>query len=607
MKILLIHPEDDPERGPWANLRWDSIVDLGLGGRDAYGRWTNKFRCPITTLASMRNGFDDFRQVRHILGLGCGQLIDEHGLDWWEFMSCYLAEEMEALILLQRFARTISSEDEVYVSRHGLHATLLQCLLDTRTKVFPSRSAKKGGLAHYVRASGRLSASQMIDVFWDKYDAGYQLRGRLARKRIPSSRPVVLLPTAYVNVSRTGIAYANTFPDENFLLVSTRQSGRMRCLPPNVAGAWLSSYASVRDRSAENAAMETRWRSLLKGLEGVVEFDTLRRLGYLQRFPRRFRLGVEVRDAWRNVLDTEPIEGVLCADDSNPYTRIPMLLAQARGLANIACHHGALDGGYVYKRSYGDVIWVKGEMEQDYLVRKCGVPPEKIEIGAPALPAASGRRPPNPRAFRADTFRSDIFRSNILFISEAFDISGGRADEFYRDILPPLADLARGTGRRLVVKLHPAESKSERANILARVLSAQQRSVAHIVSGPLTEDLLATAWFGITVLSTVALECAIRGIPCFLCKWLESWPYGYVEQFLRFGVGVGLNYPNEIEKIPEYLQKYPATTGAAENCWQPVDRGRLRELLESSRKEPATVMRSVAEYVPVGKRVEIQQ
>lgn len=598
MKILLIHPEDDPESGPWANLRSDSIVDLGLAGVNAYARWTNKFRCPVTTLSSLRSGFDDFRHVRHVLGLGCGQLIDEHGLDWWEIMSCYLAEEMEALILLQRFAGTISSDDEVYVSRHGLHAGLLQCLVGTRTKIFPSRrSAKKGGLAHYVRASGKLSASQMIDVFWDKYDAGYQLRGRLTRKRIPSARPVVLLPTAYVNVSRTSIAYANTFPDENFLLVSTRQSGRMRDMPTNVTGAWLSSYASVCDRSGENADMETRWRSLLQGLEGVVEFDTLKRLGYLQQFPRRFRRGIEVRDAWRNVLDTEPIEGVLCADDSNPYTRIPLLLAQARGLANIACHHGALDGGYVYKRSYGDVIWVKGKMEEDYLVRKCGVPPEKIEIGAPALHTARGRRQSSPQTFRA----------NILFISEAFDITGGRAEEFYRDILPPLADLAQGTGRRLVVKLHPAESKPERANILARVLSAQQRSVAHIVSGPLTEDLLATAWFGITVLSTVALECAIRGIPCFLCKWLESWPYGYVEQFLRFRVGVGLNHPNEIEKIPEYLQQHPASTCAGENCWQPVDRGRLRELLESSRKEPATVMRSVADYIQVGTRAEIQQ
>src|SRR5208337_4616464 len=44
-------------------------------------------------------------------------------------------------------------------------------------------------------------------MFWDKYDAGYQFRGHLVRNRQSSRRPAVLVPTAYVNVSRTGIAY----------------------------------------------------------------------------------------------------------------------------------------------------------------------------------------------------------------------------------------------------------------------------------------------------------------------------------------------------------------------------------------------------------------
>jgi hypothetical protein len=103
------------------------------------------------------------------------------------------------------------------------------------------------------------------------------------------------------------------------------------------------------------------------------------------------------------------------------------------------------------------------------------------------------------------------------------------------------------------------------------------------VSGPLTEDLLAKAWFGITILSTVAIECAIRGIPCFLCKWLESWPYGYVEQFIRFGIGIGLNDPSEIGKIPDYLQQHRPGADILENCWQPAASGRLRELLTTWR------------------------
>jgi len=576
MKILCIHPEDDPERGPWAARSWGRIVDAGLGGVNTYRRWSHRFNCPVSTLSSLHRGVDDFRRVRDLLGLGCGRLLDAYGLDWWEIMSLLLHSEMEALILLQRFVQTLAPEDELYVSRPGLHAGLLQCLLATPVNVFPlPRGAQKRGLGHYVRVSRKLSAPQMMDVFWDKYDAGYQFRGRLARKRQPSQRPVVLLPTAYVNVSRTGIAYANSFPQENFLLVATRRSGWVRELPRNVAANWLSLYASVRPRANENAEMENRWQSLRKEFAGVTEFAILNRLGYLDGFSQRFRHGLEVRDAWRNVLDIEPVQAVLCADDSNPFTRIPLLLARERGLPNIACHHGALDGRYVFKRSYGDVIWAKGKMEEDYLLRRCGVPRERVEIGAPVLPA-------NWSASEESNRRQ--FHSCLLFFSEVWELLGGRPEEFYRDILPPLADLALSTGRKLIVKLHPAESERERGGMIARILNPEQNRITQVVSGPLTEDLLALAWFGITVLSTVAMECAIRGIPCFLCRWLEPWPYGYVEQFIRFGIGMGLNEPSEIGRIPEYLQANPARASVRENCWQPAAAGRLRELLTISRK-----------------------
>jgi len=319
----------------------------------------------------------------------------------------------------------------------------------------------------------------------------------------------------------------------------------------------------------------------LNDLTGTAEFDILHRLGYLDSFPRRFQHGFEVRDAWRNVLDTEPVHALLCADDSNPYTRIPLLLAQARGLPNIACHHGALDGRYIFKRSYGEIIWAKGKMEKDYLERVCGVPQQIVEIAAPAPPA-------NWTTLEAS--KPDGFQPYLLFFSEACDVSGGgRQEEFYGDILPPLADLALSTGRELIVKLHPAESERERAGIISRILSPAQKAVTRVVSGPLTEDLLAKAWFGITILSTVAFECAVRGIPCFLCKWLEFWPYGYVEQFIRFGVGMGLNDPAEIQRIPDLLKQYVPSAEVREKCWSPAAPGRLRELVAASRKPRAVV------------------
>jgi hypothetical protein len=244
-------------------------------------------------------------------------------------------------------------------------------------------------------------------------------------------------------------------------------------------------------------------------------------------------------------------------------------------LPNIACHHGALDGRYVFKRNLGDVIWVKGKMEEDYLLRKCEVRRERIEIAAPALPAQWNELEPLNRA---------TFRPYLLFISEASDVSGGRPEEFYRDLLPPLADLAQSTGRTLIVKLHPAESQSERAAIVARILNAEQQGITRVVSGPLTDELLSKAWFGITILSTVAMECAIRGIPCFLCKWLDFSPYGYVDQFVRFGVGICLHDSGQIKNIPDYLRQQSGSADLRENYWRPAAPGRLRELLASSPK-----------------------
>ena len=577
MRILLLHPEDDAEHGPWAGRAWDSIVDLGLGGSGmTYERWSRRFHCPVMTLKSFHQGFDNFRQVRALLELGCGPLRDEHGLDWWEIMSILPHGELETLVLLRSFTRTVEKDDAVSISRPGLHASLLQSLLNQPVDVFPSlHSSRKSGLGHYARVAKKLSISQLIDVFFDKYDAGYQMRGHFAPKRRRSHGPAVLLPTAYINVSRTGIAYANTFSDEKFLLVSTRRSGWMRDLPGNVEATWLSSYASLRDRRWENREMENRWQSLRKRLQANKEFEILNQLGYLEPFSRWIRNGLQVRDAWRNVLDSEDIQAVLCADDSNPYTRIPLLLGKALKLPNFACHHGALDGRYFFKRSYGDVILAKGKMEEDYLVQKCGVPQERVEVGAP--------RPPTTCAEPGDG-RSQNAKPYILFFSEASEALGGRQEELYRDVLPPLAELALSTGRNLVVKLHPAESESERSNMVSRVLSAHQRSSTLIVSGTLTEDLFTKAWFGVTILSTVALECAIRGIPCFLCKWLEYSSYGYVDQFIQFGVGIGLDEPGQIPKIPELLTQPVVHIAVRENWWLPAAKKFLREAVNN----PAT-------------------
>jgi hypothetical protein len=239
-------------------------------------------------------------------------------------------------------------------------------------------------------------------------------------------------------------------------------------------------------------------------------------------------------------------------------------------MPSIACQHGALDARYLFKRSYGTTIWVKGDMEQDFLVRKCKVPAERVEICAPALPTPSHTQ---------EIPHVNEHRPYIVFFSEPYEINGGRGEGFYRDILPALADLALATERKLVVKLHPAESKRQRAGALSRIISEKHFGAVQLISGPLTEDLLANTWFAVTVQSTVSMECAVRGISCFLCKWLEPGGYEYIEQFIRFGAGIGLNSPEDMATIQEHMRTEPMRKVPNGHLWQTADKGRLKALL----------------------------
>jgi hypothetical protein len=114
-------------------------------------------------------------------------------------------------------------------------------------------------------------------------------------------------------------------------------------------------------------------------------------------------------------------------DDANPYTHIPLLIAKQRGLPTVFTHHGALDGHYLVKRSYADTVLAKGAMERDYLVRRCGLDREQVQIGAPL-------RKVSPAAVRGG-------QTSIIFFSEDYEVSGGRVEEFYRDLVPELAKL----------------------------------------------------------------------------------------------------------------------------------------------------------------------
>ena len=64
------------------------------------------------------------------------------------------------------------------------------------------------------------------------------------------------------------------------------------------------------------------------------ELRVLVQAGVLDPFPGWIRDGLSARDAWREVLEREPVGGVLCGDDSNLYTRLPVLLAVRRKITD---------------------------------------------------------------------------------------------------------------------------------------------------------------------------------------------------------------------------------------------------------------------------------
>ncbi len=538
MRYLFLHFEDVAQSGAWTRARWDQVIDLGIAGTNTYERWRDFFRCPVSDLGFQRVASGP---VRNALAQGLGFLLDEYGIDWWEVLSMQYVQQIYRIVALQKIVSNISTGDEVFVSRAGFDSRVLEHLLGGTISCFSRGARFTQRLEHLYNRSRQLTYSQIKQTIWDKYDAEHRIRALLAPGKVRCKDPVILLPTAYVNVTRTALNYAKTLRDSKFLLVAARSSGWAKTLPENVEQSDLASYAQRQIDLDEYAELCASWKDLRSRLSAHPVFGALVASGVADSFDRALRQWLVVRNAWVNVFDAEPVDGVLSCDDVNPYTHIPGLLAKCRRISWVSAHHGAFDGHHLVKQSQADVLLAKGEMERDYLVGACRVPKDRVKVGAPILNAPDGCR------------RS---KSSIVFFSEDYEASGARTEEFYLDVLPRLLNLAETHGKKLIVKLHPAESLRDRRRILKKVLSRREQRVVRIMDGPLTEELMEETWFGCTVVSTTALDCATHNIPVFLCGWLENWPFGYLEQFAAYGVGMKLSRPDEIAQIPRLLETF---------------------------------------------------
>ena len=557
MRYLLLHPENDPLAARWASNQWDRVIDLGIAGSSTYKGWREALGSEIEPCPMLET--TGFQKLREMHGFGIGQVVDEYGLDWWNLACLRWLDPFVQLVQIAKLVASMDSSDEIWLTSAS-HARLLDVLSPGQVRQLNiSRKLRRAGLARLRK----LKFNQVLEILGDKYDGGYRWRRWIAPSRADCSESVVLLPSAYGNASRTALTLAASLPDEQFLLVATRRSAWVQPLPQNTKGAWLSSYAGQPDQGEVEGLLD-QWERLRHAMNDHRELALLSRLGCFDTAPAFLREGLSIRNAWANVLEGEPAVSVLCPDEKNPYTRIPVLLAQRRGLATVACHHGALDGRYLFSDVGADQFLAKSEMEWDYMVRVCGMPQETVRLGS---------RPHH----KSQPLSARKAGNAIVFFSEPYESWSGRAHEIYAEVLPGLAKIAREHGRKVVVKLHPFESLRDREQLAARVLTAEDHGIVNIVTGPLTNKLMQNAWCSVTVSSSAAVDCAAQGIPAFLCLWLDRYGFGYGEQFVKFRAATALRAAEEIQEIPKLLEGYQG--GEAENFSPSVQPELLRDLL----------------------------
>jgi hypothetical protein len=570
MRVLLLHPDDVPVRGECTRSSWDLIVDLGFAGASLYKEWSKQTGSRVITLHQFESR-ESYRWVKRGLVAGQGKLLDRMGLDWWEILAPCGYQEQHALYLFEQLRRELGPGPvELIATRAHSHVQLLSLVTGWPVRVLTTASNRPSFISRVVAAAQDLRPSQIIEIAFDKWDTVYNLRRRATKhRRVRLKEPVVLLPTAYSNVTRTVLAYAAQLRNRRFLLATTRRSGETRDLPANVVSVPLSAYAEdSTDTVSESTELLKAWSALQTELGKSDELRQRIQAGVWNYISSQLEIGLRLRDMWCILMSSEPVTGVLCGDDLNYHTRLPLILAKSMGRRAIYCSHGALDGGLLFKKSYADLHLVKGEMERDYMLQVSDIKPERVEIAAPAEAcrdigtAILGHSAP----------------SEIVFFSQPYEVVRGRGGEIYREILRPLVAVAQELNRNIIVKLHPFESVRGRTRLLRSFLSADEFERVEVSRAPASEILPRTL-VGIGLDSSVAVECAQREIPYFMCSWLDFNGFGYMRQFARFGVGRLLNTPDEILSIPQRLADFVPDRSRIRRFWQPTDEQRLDQLL----------------------------
>ena len=576
MRVFLLHPDDD-FHGSWTGQRWDSVIDLGRAPKSFYDERSAALGCPVFSIFDLAVEVEDVRIWRSLLAPGMGRVVDKFGIDWWDVIGLILQPELQDVRLALRLAEELSRCRTLAVSRPSVTAEVLRLQLGVPVQVLDRGLRERlvpGILRRRAAAVANMSFVQLRQVVYDKYDPHYTWRRRFAGSPARSSKwqskwksePVVLLPSAYSNVTKTALSYAGILPDKKFLLVLARESGAVSPVPSNVQTARLAGFAGKKHDRDELQKLEECWTQMERSLRAHPAFRLPIQLEILGKGPRWLRWGLAVRDAWIQVYETRSVVGCLSADDSNPYTRIPLLLAAERKIPAVACHHGALDCRMAVKNLRFSTYLAKGEMEHDYLERTCGVDASRLRIGAASAPREN----------------ASVWTEGapwITFFTEPYETDLWRVEAIYREVLPRLCAAARRSGKTVVLKLHPFESARQRRRLVARTLSRADGELVRLTDAPLSPEIFRKTWCAVTVESTVACECALVGIPAFLCGWLRHAYAGYAPQYVRFGVGRMLESPDELLRIPDMLHAVMPGAGIASRLVQAISPETLAEVL----------------------------
>lgn len=577
MRVLLLHPGDAFD-GSWTSQHWDLVIDLGRAPKSFYEERSAALGCPVSSAFDLAVEVEDLQAWREPLTAGRGSVVDRFGIDWWDVISVLVQPDLQDVRLALRLAERLGGCRTLEVSRPSAMAEALRIQLGIPLQVLPRGMGKRivDRVMHGANEVANLGFVQLRQVVYDKYDPHYSWRRKLAGVGRKSSRqgskpsgsePVVLLPTAYSNVTKTAFRYAEILPAQKFLLVIARESATVTPVPANVQTESLASFAARQCDRNELRRLEAGWKLMERAWQEQPAFKSPVQLEILKKGRRWLPWGLAIRDAWMRVFETRTVAGCLSADDSNPYTRIPLLLAERLGIPAVACHHGALDCRMAFKNHRFSNYLAKGEMERDYLERVCGVDGARIRIGAASGPARDS---------------ASVWSESapwITFFTEPYEADLWRAEAIYREVLPRLCTVARESGKTVVLKLHPFESMRRRLRLVQQTLSENDRKLVSVVDAPLSREILLKTWCAVTVESTVAFECAAVGIPAFLCGWLRHAYAGYAPQYVRFGAARMLESPDDLVRIPKMLEAAMPGANTASQLVQAISAEALSEIL----------------------------